>query len=74
VLPGPLEPLPIQLARVKPEDLAAQPLDGLDLHPLGAAQPAGGLHRAHVALERLRRGQRLQVLDALLGGAGLERL
>jgi hypothetical protein len=37
VLPRPLEPVPIQLAGVSPEHLAAEPLDRLYLHPLGAA-------------------------------------
>jgi hypothetical protein len=32
--------------------LAAQPLDRLDLDPLGAAQPAGGPHRPHSAAPR----------------------
>jgi hypothetical protein len=56
------------------EHLAAEPLDRLDLDPLGAAQPAGRLHRAHVALECLRPRERLQVRHALLGGPLLERL
>jgi hypothetical protein len=72
VLPGPLESLAVQRARVEVEDLAAQPLDRLDLHPPGAAQPAGRLHRAHVALERLGPGEMLQVINALLGGPVLE--
>ena len=71
---APLERLAIQLARVGAEDLAAEPLDRLDLDPLGAAQPAGRLDRAHVTLERLGAGQFLQLLDALVVGAGLERL
>jgi hypothetical protein len=74
VLPRLVEPVSVQLARVGAEDLAAQPLDRLHLDPPGAAGPAGRLHRTHVALERLRPGQVLQVLDALLGGAGLQRL
>src|SRR5919112_2389900 len=72
VLPGPLEPLPVQLPWVDAEDLSAEPLDGLYLDPLGAAQPTGRLDRTHIRLERLGPGQRLQVLDALLGGPGLE--
>jgi hypothetical protein len=72
VLPGLVEPLPIQRAWAGAQHLAAQPLDGLDLDPLGAAQPAGRLDRPHIALERVRPGQRLQVLDALFGGPSLE--
>jgi hypothetical protein len=64
----------VQLVGVQAQDLAAQPLDRLDLDPPGAAQPAGRLHRAHVTLERLRPGQLLQVLNAPLGRAGLEGL
>jgi SagB-type dehydrogenase family enzyme len=74
VLPGPLERLAIQLPRVGAEDLAAEPLDRLDLHPPGAAELACCLDRADVALERLRLGELLQVLDAVLGGAGREGL
>jgi hypothetical protein len=33
ILPGPVEALPVQLMRVDAEDLAAQPLHGLNLHP-----------------------------------------
>jgi hypothetical protein len=58
--------------RVGAEHLAAEALDRLDLDPLGATQPAGRLHRAHIPLERLGGGQRLQVVHALLGAAGLE--
>jgi hypothetical protein len=72
VLPRPLEPLPVQLAGIDLKHLAAQPLDRLDLHPPGAAPPAGRLDRADVALERLRPRQRFHVLHALLGGALLE--
>jgi hypothetical protein len=53
MLPGTGECFAIQLARIGAEDLAAQPLDRLDLDPLRAAQPAGRLDRAHVTLERL---------------------
>jgi hypothetical protein len=53
VLPRLVEPLPVQLARVSAEDLAAEPLDRLDLHPPAAAGSAGRLDEAHVALERL---------------------
>ena len=45
MLPRLVEPLPVQLARVGAQDLAAEPLDRLDLDPLGAAQPARRLHR-----------------------------
>jgi hypothetical protein len=72
VLPRPLKGLAVQLARVGAEDLVAQALDRLDLHPPGAAQPAGRLDRAHVALERLRPRERLQILHALLNGSGPE--
>jgi hypothetical protein len=74
VLPRPLEPLPVQLAGVEAEDLAAQPLDRLDLDPPGPAELAGRLDRAHVPLERLGPRERLQVGGAPLGGPGLERL
>jgi hypothetical protein len=74
VLPRPVERLPVQLARVEAEDLATEPLDRLHLDPLGAASPAGGLDDAYVALELLGRRERLQALDALLGGPLLERL
>jgi hypothetical protein len=73
VLPGPLEPLAVQLMGVGPEYLAAQPLDRLDLHPLRATQPARRLHRAHVTLERLGPGELLRLRHPLLGGPGLER-
>jgi hypothetical protein len=72
VLPGPLEPLPVQLTRVEAEDLAAQPLHRLDLHPPRAADPAGGLDSSHVALERLGPGELLQVLHPALGRLGLK--
>jgi hypothetical protein len=68
VLPGLVEPLPVQRARIGPEDLAAQPLHRLDLDPPGAAELARALHRAHVALERLGPGELLQIRDALLAG------
>jgi hypothetical protein len=74
MLPGPLEPLPIQCAGVGAEHLAAQPFDRLDLDPPDAAEPAGGLHRPHITLERLGPGQCLQVLDVALGRFGLEGL
>jgi hypothetical protein len=74
MLPGRAECFAIQRARVGIEHLAAQPLDRLDLDPPGAAQPAGRLHRAHVALERLRPPKVLQVLNALLDGPLLEGL
>jgi hypothetical protein len=74
VLPGASECFAVQLAWVGLEDLAAEAFDGLDLDSLGAAQPAGRLHRPHVALERLGSGLRLQIRDALLSGPGLERL
>jgi hypothetical protein len=72
VLPGLVEPLPVQLAGVDPEDLATEALDRLDLHPPTPIRPACCLDGANVALERLRRGELLQVLDALLGGSLLE--
>ena len=72
VLPGLVEPLPMQLMRIDLEDLAAEPLDRLDLDPPGSVGPAGRLHRPKVTLERLRPSELLQVLDALLGGAGLQ--
>jgi hypothetical protein len=74
MLPGPVEPLPVQLTRVEAGDLAAQPLHRLDLDPLGAAGPAGGLNGAHVTLERLGPGELLQVLHTALGRPSLERL
>ena len=74
MLPGGGEGFAVQLARVGAQDLAAEPLDRLDLDPLSAAQPTRCLDRAHVPLERLGPGQLLQLLNALLGGAGLERL
>ena len=72
MLPRLAECFAVQLARIAAEDLAADPLDCLDLDPPGGAELAGRLDRPHVALERLGPGQRLQVLDALLFGAGLE--
>ena len=69
MLPGPLQLLPIQLTRVDAEDLAAQPLDRLDLDPPGAAQPTGRLDRPHITLERLGPGQFLQAFNTLLVGA-----
>jgi hypothetical protein len=72
MLPGASEGVAVQLARVGAEDLAAEALDRLDLDPLSATQPAGRLHRAHVALERLGPGQLLQLLHPLLGGASLQ--
>jgi hypothetical protein len=74
MLPGRLEGFAVQVTRGDLEDLAAQPLDRLDLDPPGAAQPAGCLDRADVALERLAPGELLQVLDAVVGGPGLEGL
>jgi hypothetical protein len=74
MLPRLVESLPVQLVGVGAEDLAAQPFDGLDLDPPRAAQPAGRLHRAHVALERLGLGELLQVLNATFGRLGLEGL
>jgi hypothetical protein len=56
---------------VDPEQLAAEALDGLHLDPLGAAEPAGRLDRAHVTLERLGAGQLLQILNAALDRLGL---
>jgi hypothetical protein len=73
MLPCAGECFAVQLVGVGAQHLAAQPLDRLHPDPPGAAQPAGGLHRAHVTLERLRPGQFLQVLNALLGRPGLER-
>jgi hypothetical protein len=72
VLPCLVEPVPVELARVGAKHLAAQPLDRLDLHPLRAAQPAGRRDRAHIALERLRVREVLQLAHLLVGGAGLE--
>jgi hypothetical protein len=74
VLPRPLESLPVQLARVHPQDLAAEPLDRLDLHPPSTTLAAGRLDRAHVALERLGPREGLQVLHTALGRLGLEGL
>ena len=74
MLPRLLEPLPIQLTRVDAEDLAAQPVDRLDLDSPRAAQPAGGLDRAHIPLERLGPGELLQVLDTVLGGPYFQRV
>jgi hypothetical protein len=74
VLPGASECFAVQLAGIGAEDLAAEPLDRLDLDPLGTPQPAGGLDRAHVALERLRAREVLQLTHALLGGPSRERL
>jgi hypothetical protein len=63
---------PLRTARgVDPEQLAAEALDGLHLDPLGAAEPAGRLDRAHVTLERLGAGQLLQILNAALDRLGL---
>jgi hypothetical protein len=73
VLPGASEGFAVQLARIDVEDLAAEPLDRLDLDPFGAAQPAGRLDRPDVPLERLAPGELLQVLSALFGRTGLER-
>jgi len=74
VLPGPLEPLPVQLAWVGVQHLAAESLDCLDLDSSRASQPTRRLDRPHVALERLGPDKRLQLLDPLVGGAGLEGL
>jgi hypothetical protein len=74
MLPGPRECFAVQLAGIGAQDLAAQPLDRLDLNPPGAAQPAGRLHRPDIPLERLRPGQRLQLGDFLFSGPGLEGL
>ena len=60
--------------RVDAQNLAAESLDDLDLDPLCAAEPEGRLDRAHVTLERLGSGQCLRFLDALVVGAGLERV
>jgi hypothetical protein len=74
MLPRLVEPLPIQLARVDVQHLAAEPLDGLDLDSSRAPQPAGRLDRAHVPLERLGPGQLRQVRNTLLVGAGFQGL
>jgi hypothetical protein len=74
MLPRSVEPLPVQLVGIDIEDLAAQPLHRLDLHPPAPAGPAGCLDGAHVILERLRRGELLHVLDAALDRPGLEGL
>jgi hypothetical protein len=73
VLPGLVELLPVHRAGVDPEYLAAEALDRLDLDPLGATQSTGRLHRPHIAFQRLALGELLQLLDASLGGMGLER-
>jgi hypothetical protein len=72
MLPRLVEPVPVQLAWIGAQDLAAEPLDRLDLDPLGGVESAGRLHGAHVRLQRLGSRQRLQVVGALLGGSGLE--
>ena len=64
MLPSAGEGFAVQLARVGAQDLAAEPLDRLDLDPLSAAQPTRCLDRAHVPLERLGPGQLLQLLAA----------
>ena len=71
MLPGRIECFAIQLARVDAEDLAAQPLDRLDLDPPGA-RPAGRPPATERTspLSALDPASCLQVLDALLGGAG----
>jgi hypothetical protein len=65
VLPCRLEAVAVQRPRVDLEDQPGQPLDRLDLDPLGAAHPAGRLDGPHVAAERLGGGEHLQFLDAL---------
>jgi hypothetical protein len=68
VLPRLLERLPVQRQRVDLQQHAAEPLHRLDLHPLGAAGPAGRLDRPHVTGERLGTGQPGQVVNAAVGG------
>jgi hypothetical protein len=74
MLPGGPECFAVQLARVGAQDLAAEPLDRLDLDPPRAPQPTRCLDRPHIRLERLRAGQFLHFGDFSLGGASLERL
>ncbi len=70
--PCPVERRAVQLVGVQAEDLAADPLDGLDLDPLGGAERARRLDRADVVGECLGAGELLQLPSTLLGGTGLE--
>ncbi len=72
VPPRLIERRAVQLVGVDAEHLAADPLDRLDLDPLGAAERAGRLHRPNVIGERLGAGELLQLDNAPLASAGLE--